>query len=108
LVEAANQFEKALARLTTLPNGPESRWKQLDLHANLGAIGFAIHGWGAPETGQSFARAPRVAASDFDNGVALIQQGISAWQATGECIWLPLFEGLEARAEAARAKPTAH
>jgi predicted ATPase len=44
----------------------------------------------------------KVAASDFDNGVALIQQGISAWRATGALVWLPLFEGLEAQAEAAR------
>jgi predicted ATPase len=44
----------------------------------------------------------KVTTSDFDDGVALIQQGISAWQATGALVWLPLFQGLAARAEAAR------
>jgi predicted ATPase len=43
-----------------------------------------------------------VAVGDFENGVALIQQGISTWQATGAITWLPFFRGLQAQAEAAR------
>ena len=57
LAEAATQFEKALARLRLLPDGPERQWEELDLQANLGAIRFAIRGWAAPETGQCYARA---------------------------------------------------
>jgi predicted ATPase len=57
LAEAANQFEKALARLRTLPDGSERQRRELDLQVNLGAIRFAIRGWAAPETGQSYARA---------------------------------------------------
>jgi hypothetical protein len=57
LSEAANQFEKALARLTILPDSLARQLRELDLHDNMGAISFTIHGWAAPETGQSFARA---------------------------------------------------
>jgi class 3 adenylate cyclase/predicted ATPase len=57
LVEAAAQFEKALARLRLRPDGRERQWEELDLQANLGASRFAIRGWAAPETGQCYARA---------------------------------------------------
>ncbi len=57
LVEAAAQFEKALARLRLLPDGRERQLEELDLQANLGAIRLAIRGWAAPETGQCYARA---------------------------------------------------
>jgi class 3 adenylate cyclase/predicted ATPase len=56
LVETAIQLEKALARLALTPDGHERQQKELRLQADLGSIRFAVRGWAAPETGQSYAR----------------------------------------------------
>jgi predicted ATPase len=56
LVEAAIQLEKALARLALTPDGRERQQKELHLQTDLGSIRFAVRGWAAPETGQSYAR----------------------------------------------------
>jgi predicted ATPase len=57
LVEAAMQLEKALARLALMADGRERQQMELGLQADLGSIRFAVRGWAAPETGQSYARA---------------------------------------------------
>jgi predicted ATPase len=56
-VEAAMQIEKALVRLAQMPDGCERQKRELQLQADLGSIRFAVRGWAAPETGQSYARA---------------------------------------------------
>jgi class 3 adenylate cyclase len=57
LIEAATQIERALARLVLTPDGHMRRQTELRLQADLGSIRFAVRGWAAPETGQSYARA---------------------------------------------------
>jgi predicted ATPase len=57
LIEAAIQIERALARLSLMPDGHMRRQTELRLHADLGSIRFAVRGWAASETGQSYARA---------------------------------------------------
>jgi class 3 adenylate cyclase/predicted ATPase len=57
LVEAAAQFQKALEQLALLPDDPERKRQELELHSGLGAVLQAIKGYAAPETGQAYARA---------------------------------------------------
>jgi class 3 adenylate cyclase len=57
LSEAAIQLEKALTRLALTPDGHARQQKELQLQADLGSLRFAVRGWAAPETGQSYARA---------------------------------------------------
>ena len=60
LVEASIQIEKALVQLALTPACRERSEKELHLQADLGSIKFAVRGWAAPETGQSYARAHRL------------------------------------------------
>jgi predicted ATPase len=55
--EAAAQFQKGLDQLALLPDTPERRRQELELHSALGAALIAIKGWGAPETGHVHVRA---------------------------------------------------
>jgi hypothetical protein len=57
LIEAGLQIERALARLALTPDSEVRRQTELGLQADLGSIRFAVRGWAARETGQSYARA---------------------------------------------------
>jgi predicted ATPase len=57
LVEAAAQFQKALEQVTLLPDTPERKRQELELHSALGAVLQATKGYAAAETGQAYARA---------------------------------------------------
>jgi class 3 adenylate cyclase/predicted ATPase len=57
MAEAAAQFQKALEQLALLPDNPERKRQELELHSALGAVLIAVKGWAAPETGHVYARA---------------------------------------------------
>ncbi len=55
--EAAAQFQKGLDQLALLPDGPERQRQELKLSSALGSVLMSVKGFGAPETGQAYARA---------------------------------------------------
>jgi predicted ATPase len=55
--EAAAQLRKGLDQLALLPDTPEHRRQELELHSALGAVLLSARGLAAPETGQAYARA---------------------------------------------------
>jgi predicted ATPase len=57
MAEAAAQLQKGLDQLALLPDSPDRRRRELELHSALGAVLFAAKGVAAPETGQAYARA---------------------------------------------------
>jgi class 3 adenylate cyclase/predicted ATPase len=57
MAEAAAQFKKGLDQLKLLPDSPERKRQELELHSALGAVLYAVKGHGAPETGHAWARA---------------------------------------------------
>jgi len=57
MAEAAAQFQKGLDQLALLRDIPERRQKELELSSALGAVLNVVKGSGAPETGQTYARA---------------------------------------------------
>ncbi|MDH3772294.1 MAG: hypothetical protein OET79_15070, partial [Nitrospirota bacterium] len=56
-VEAIEQLKRGLALLETLPDTPVRARQELPLQITLGPALMAVRGQGAPETGQSYARA---------------------------------------------------
>jgi predicted ATPase len=60
MVEAAAQFQKGLFQLALLPDNPERQQRELVFLEGLGAALQSIKGYGAPETGQIFARARKL------------------------------------------------
>ncbi len=57
MAEAAAQFQKGLDQLKLLPDTPERKRQELELHSALGAVLIAVKGFAAPETGHVYARA---------------------------------------------------
>ena len=57
MAEAAAQFQKGLDQLGLLPDTPEHKRQELELHIALGAVLSAVKGFAAPETGPVYARA---------------------------------------------------
>jgi len=57
MAEAAAQFQKGLDQLALMRDIPERRQKELELSSALGAVLNVVKGSGAPETGQTYARA---------------------------------------------------
>ncbi len=57
MAEAAAQFHKGLDLLALLPDSRESQRQELEFRSSLGAVMLAIKGFGAPETGEAYARA---------------------------------------------------
>ena len=55
--EAAALFRRGLARLPALRDGDRRRGTELDLLLALGQSVMVSRGWGAPEAGESYARA---------------------------------------------------
>jgi len=60
MVEAAAHFRKGLDQLALLPDNPERQQRELVSLKGLGAALQSIKGYGAPETGQIFARARKL------------------------------------------------
>jgi hypothetical protein len=60
MAEAAAQFQKGLVQLALLPDNPERQQRELVLLESLGAVLQSIRGYGAPETGEIFARARKL------------------------------------------------
>jgi DNA-binding winged helix-turn-helix (wHTH) protein len=60
MTEAAAQFQKGLVQLAQLPDNPERQQRELVFLEGLGAALQSIKGYGAPETGQIFARARKL------------------------------------------------
>jgi DNA-binding winged helix-turn-helix (wHTH) protein/predicted ATPase len=60
MVEAAAQFQKGLFQLALLQDNPERQQQELVFLEGLGAALQSIKGYGAPETGQIFARARKL------------------------------------------------
>jgi predicted ATPase/class 3 adenylate cyclase len=56
-VEAIAHLTRGLELLTTLPDTPERRRQELDVHIALGAPLTATRGWGAPEVQHAYTRA---------------------------------------------------
>ena len=56
-VEAIAHLTRGLELLITLPDTPERRRQELDLHIALGAPLTATRGWGAPEVKHAYTRA---------------------------------------------------
>jgi class 3 adenylate cyclase/predicted ATPase len=57
MAEAAAQFQKGLDQLALLPDTSERRRRELEFRIALGAVLTAVKGFGAPESGDSYARA---------------------------------------------------
>jgi class 3 adenylate cyclase/predicted ATPase len=57
MAEAAAQFQKGLDQLALLPDTPERQRQDLEFCVALGGVLQAVKGFGAPETGQVYARA---------------------------------------------------
>jgi predicted ATPase len=57
MAEAAAQFQKGLDQLALLPNDLDRQRQELEFCSALGAVLNAVKGFGAPETGQAYARA---------------------------------------------------
>jgi class 3 adenylate cyclase/tetratricopeptide (TPR) repeat protein len=57
MTEAVAQSEKGLDLLRLLPDGPSRHQQELDLRIALGRALIATKSWGAPEVGETFARA---------------------------------------------------
>ncbi len=55
--EAAALLRRGLAQLSTLPDGDRRRGTELDLRLALGQSVMVSRGWGAPEAGETYARA---------------------------------------------------
>jgi predicted ATPase len=60
MLEAVAQFQKGLDQLALLPDNPERQQRELVFLKGLGAALQSIKGYGAPETGQIFARARKL------------------------------------------------
>src|SRR5262249_6025791 len=57
MAEAAAQFQKGLDQLALLPDDPARQRQELGLRSASGVVLMAVKGFGAPETGQAYARA---------------------------------------------------
>jgi predicted ATPase len=57
MAEAAAQLQKGLDQLALLPDAPKRQRQELELRSALGAVFQAVRGFGAPETGNAYARA---------------------------------------------------
>jgi predicted ATPase len=57
MAEAVAQFHKGLDQLALLPDTSERQRQELELRSALGAALMVVKGFGAPETGQAYARA---------------------------------------------------
>ncbi len=57
MAEAAAQFYKGLDQLALSPDTPKRQRQELELRSSFGAVLQAVKGFGAPETGQAYARA---------------------------------------------------
>jgi hypothetical protein len=60
MAESAAQSQKGLDQLELLPDTPERQRQALELQCALGAVFIVVKGFGAPETGQVYARAQEV------------------------------------------------
>jgi predicted ATPase len=91
-VEAANDFEQALALLDTLPPGGERDERELKLRTRLGAILTTIKGFAAPEVASAYERARalchgvRAPAQRFPvlRGLWVYDLVRAEWQAAGD------------------------
>jgi class 3 adenylate cyclase/predicted ATPase len=57
MAEAAAQLQKGLHQLALLPDDPKRQQQELEFCSALGAVLRAVKGYGAPGTGQAYARA---------------------------------------------------
>lgn len=74
MVEAASQLTKALVLIAGLPETIERERRELDVQTALGRALMATKGYGAPETGEAYARARRLC-EDLGDTATLVRVG---------------------------------
>jgi len=78
MTEAVAQFQKGLAMLSGMPDGPWRRQQELDLQIALGSALSFTKGYSAPDVGETFARA-RALAEELNRHDYLVPLLLGRW-----------------------------